>query len=164
MLINLAISLRGLGDDAQANRVSRRALELPADYTTPYHRTWLAFDDALAGATAAAAEGLGGLDVSPFDATHKYVHRMVEALLAVQQAAPPERGAACARARRQLDEAEKAFAPLTDDRPALLQAYRRCVRRLAKDGGGLSARVWSAWRSRRPRLPAATVDGKKGVG
>ena len=44
MLINLVLALRSLGDDAQANRVSRMALELPSDYTSNYHRLWLALD------------------------------------------------------------------------------------------------------------------------
>jgi tetratricopeptide (TPR) repeat protein len=164
MLINLAISLRGLKDPEQANRVSRQALELPEDYTSPYHRTWLAFDAALAGDTAAANEELQRLeDVEDFDNTHQYVHRMVQALLSVQQVAPAERGAAFLKARQQLAEAEKSLAPLKDDRLALLQSYRRCVRRLARDGGGLAGQLWSHYRRWRPRLPAATAAGKNGA-
>ena len=161
MLINLAISLRGLGDDGQANEVSHHALELPPDYTSPYHQTWLAFDAALAG-DGAAIERLKGLDVSSFDNTHKYVHHMVEVLSAVQQVAPPERPAAFRRARQQLDEAVRTITPLNDDRLALRRAYRRCVRRLAQMRGGVPALAWGRWRSWRPLLPAATTTGPNG--
>jgi hypothetical protein len=161
MLINLALSLRGLGDDAQANEVSRHAGELPPDYTSPYHQTWLAFDAALAG-DGAAIERLKGLDVSSFDNTHKYVHHLVEVLSAAQQAAPPERPAAFRSARRKLDEAVRTITPLNDDRLALRRAYRRCVSCLAQIRGGVPALMWGRWRSWRPLLPAATAIGPNG--
>ncbi|HEY7310169.1 MAG TPA: tetratricopeptide repeat protein [Gemmataceae bacterium] len=163
MLINLVLSLRGIGDDAQANAVSRQALELKPDYTTPYHRTWLAFDAALIGDSDGALERMKGLDVSAFDKTHQYVHCMIEAILEVRQASPRERGAAFAHARQCLCEAARTLAPLKDDRLALLRSYRRCVHRLAHDRGGMPARIWSRWRCWRPLLPPAEAWNPNGV-
>jgi tetratricopeptide (TPR) repeat protein len=153
MLVNLAIALRGLGDDAQANRVSRQALELPDDYTSKFHRVWLALDEALAGQSDAALERLADLDPSSFDVTHKYVHYLIDVMLSLQRAAPAERPSAFRRARRQLDDAVRTMVPLNDDRRALLAVYRRCVRRLARDRGGVPALLWSRWRCWRPMLP-----------
>jgi hypothetical protein len=48
--------------------------------------------------------------------------------------------------------------PLNDDRRALLAAYRRCVRRLARDRGGVPAFVWSRWRCWRPQLPPKAIS------
>jgi len=163
MLINLAIALRGIGDDAQANRVSRRALELTSDYTSKYHRVWLALDEVLSGNSAAAAEWLQDVKDSSLDVTHKYVHRLLEALLSVQQAAPVERSSAFRHARQQLDDAVRTMVPLNEDRRALLAAYRRCVRRMALDRGGVPAFVWSRWRCWRPHLPPAKAPEKNGT-
>jgi hypothetical protein len=41
------------------------------------------------------------------------------------------------------------------DRKAVRRVYRRCVRRLARDGGGVAAALWGWWRRLRPLLPAA---------
>jgi hypothetical protein len=161
MFINLAISLRAIGNDEQANRVNRQALELRSDYTSPYHRTWLALDEALAGNSDAALTWLKDVKVSTFDVTHKYVHRLIEVLLSVQRVPLAERSEAFRRARQQLDDAVRTMVPLNEDRLALLQAYRRCVRRLAQDRGGMSALVWSHWRCWRPMLPPAEVAKKK---
>ena len=163
MFINLAIALRGIGDNAQANRVSRRALELTSDYTSEYHRVWLALDEALTGNSTAAGEWFNDVKTDALDVTHKYVHRLVETLLSVQQAAPAERSSAFRRARQQLDEAVRTMVPLNDDRRALLAAYRRCVRRLAQDRGGVPAFVWSRWRCWRPQLPPAKAPEKNGA-
>jgi hypothetical protein len=163
MLINLAISLRGLGDDVQANGVSLHALKTKPDYTTPYHRTWLALDEALAGNGDAARARLKDLDSASFDRTHQYVYRLIETMLKMQQASPPERAAAFVRARQELDEAARTLAPLKDDRLALRHVYRRCVRRLAHDRGSVAARLWSRWRCWRPLLPPAEIPSANGA-
>src|SRR4030095_13456139 len=48
-LNGLAISLRHLGRPDEALRVSRRALQLPADHITPCHRAWVGIEAALDG-------------------------------------------------------------------------------------------------------------------
>jgi tetratricopeptide (TPR) repeat protein len=163
MLVNLAISLRGIRDDAQANRVSRQALELHSDRTSPYHRVWLALDEALTGNSAAARKGIEDIEPQSLDVTHKYVHRLIEVLLSVQEAPPAERSSAFRKARQQLDDAVRTMVPLNDDRRALLATYRRCVRRLAHDRGGMPAMLWSRWRCWRPMLPPAKAPEKNGA-
>ncbi len=49
MLLNLAVSLRNRGRWSEAAQVSARALTLPADHCTGFHRAWLALDAALDG-------------------------------------------------------------------------------------------------------------------
>jgi tetratricopeptide (TPR) repeat protein len=164
MLVNLAIALRGLGDDAQANRASRQALELPEDYTSKYHRVWLALDEALCGRTDAALEQLKGVDVSGLDVTHKYVHYLIELLLSVQRAPSEERSSAFRIARQKLDDSVGTMVPLNDDRRALMRTYRLCVRRLAHDRGGVPALLWSRWRCWRPMLPPADKPVEQGNG
>jgi len=156
MLINLVLALRGLGDDAQANRVSQRALELPEDYTSNYHRLWLALDEALAGRANEARSRLKDVDTASLDGTHKYVYGLVETLLLVQQATAAEQPVVFRRVRRQLAETARTMGPLKDDRLALMATYRRCVRRLAYDRGGMTALLWSWWRRLRPLLPLAS--------
>jgi len=153
MLINLVLALRGLSEDAQARRVSQRALELPEDYTSKYHRIWLALDEALAGHAAAARNELKDVDAASLDGTHKYISGLVEMLLLLQQTTAAERPAVFRHLRRQLAETARTMGPLKDDRLALLAAYCRCVRHLARERGGMMAFFWGWWRCRRPLLP-----------
>ena len=98
------------------------------------------------------------MDAASFDATHQYVHRLLELLLSVQQAPAAERAATFRRARRLLHESVQTMPPLQDDRPALRATYRRCLRRLAHEVGGVAARAW-ALAYCRPLLPPAQASG-----
>jgi hypothetical protein len=80
----------------------------------------------------------------------------VQSVLEVRRAAPADRRQTLAEARRRLAEAAAACRPLVQDRPAVRRAYRRCVRRLARDAGGVRAALWSCWRRLFPLLPAAS--------
>jgi cellulose synthase operon protein C len=158
VLLNLVLSLRALGRDAEANRASRRALELPPDGTTANHSVWLAFDEAVGGNRAEAAKRLAALDASRLDATHRYLHGLIEAVLSVQQAAAADRGAAFKQARQKLSGLALSGALPSEDRPAVRHAYRLCVRRLAHDRGGWTAELWGVLRELVPVLPK--VAGK----
>jgi cellulose synthase operon protein C len=147
VLLNLVLSLRAMGRDAEANRASRRALELPADGTTTYHAVWLAFDEAVGGNAAEAAKRLAEVDASRLDATHRYLHGLVEAVLLVQQAPPAERRGAFTQTRQKLRGLAQSGALPAEDRPALRHAYRLCVRRLVHDRGGWVGELWSMWRA-----------------
>jgi cellulose synthase operon protein C len=152
MLSNLVIALRALGRDEEAAAVSRRALELPPDGTAVYNRIWLALDDALAG-RAPAADPLDGASPQAFDPTHRFLAELLRGVTVVQRAAPADRPRAFAEARRQLAAAAVRSTPLVQDRPAVRRAYRRCVRRLARDRGGLVGLLWGWYRWLRPLLP-----------
>ncbi len=150
MLINLVIALRSLGRDAEANRASLKALTVAEDYTSPYHETWLALDDALAGQTEPAAERLAKLDPTRFDVTNKFLVALGKALVEVQQAGPSERKAAFKKARAAIASASAQYPIPIDDHAAILHAYRRAVRRMGKDVGGIIARAWAAFRLAEP--------------
>jgi hypothetical protein len=153
MLINLVLGLRYLGLHAEAGAVSRHALTLGTDGTTNYHRTWLAFDEALAGRAAEGLDALGDVAAKDLDPTHRSVRALVAALADIQGATPAARRAAFAAARRRLVEAAKECSPLPEDAPVVRAAYRAAVRRLGRDAGGPAARLWSLWRQLRPILP-----------
>ena len=61
-LNGLAISLRQLGAREEAVRVSRRALQLPADHIAPCHRAWVGIEAALDGTLEEAESLLAGLE------------------------------------------------------------------------------------------------------
>ncbi len=154
MLLNVVIAMRSLGRHEEARRVGRRAVELRPDHTSRYHVLWLAADEAVAGATAAAEERLKPLAPKSLDTTHRYLHGLITAVLDVQRSAAAERTAAFARSRRQLQETMAACTPLpAEDRMAVLAVYRLCVRRLATDRGGALPRLWSWWRQIEPLVP-----------
>ena len=63
MLINLVLALRGLGREADAGRVSRHALGLPADSCTPLHRPLACpWTSSLEGRSGEASARLDGID------------------------------------------------------------------------------------------------------
>lgn len=64
MLSNLALSLRELGRDAEAERVSKAALKLDDDGSSMLQRLWVALDEACGGGEAAAKSRLKGIDPS----------------------------------------------------------------------------------------------------
>jgi tetratricopeptide (TPR) repeat protein len=153
MLINLALHMRELGMTKRANKVNRRALELMAkDPTVPYHALWLVIDDALAGETDAAIEGLESIDASDLDAYHLYLRELVEAVLDVQTAQGGERKQAFTDAKRRLADAVS-VRPIIDQGDGLKPTYQRVVRRLAADVGGLGAKIWAWYRCRNPIVP-----------
>src|SRR5262249_25845548 len=139
--------------EPEANAVSRYALALPADDTTPYHGLWLAVDAALAGETAAAAKRLDGADPASWDATHRFVHALVAGLVAVQEAAPRDRPGVLGAVRRKLRDAAAACTPMVEDRRAVWRTYRRCVLRLGRDGGTIAGKLWAWSRWLEPLLP-----------
>jgi tetratricopeptide (TPR) repeat protein len=153
MLLNLVLALRGLERTDEAFRVGEHALGLPEnDFTTPYHETWLAVDEALAGQVEAAAERLEGVDADELDPYHRLLRLWAEVVLEVAKS--KEGGRAFDAARRRLRESAGALEKVRHD-PALLLTYRRVVRRIAQACGGVRAMVWARWRSSRPLLPKA---------
>lgn len=161
MLINLAIALRALGRDREAAEVSQYARDhARRDSTSIYHSVWLAFDDALAGRTAQSARmsGQHELEKDHLDSYFRVVHAMTKAMIRVQQGGR----AAFADACRELEETARAHRDLEPD-PALYRAWRKCVRRMARDAFSLKAWLWS-WRSRKnpplPKLPPSAPQAR----
>ena len=93
MLINLVLALRGLGREADAGRVSRHALGLPADSCTPLHGLWLSLDELIEGRSGEASARLDGIDASSLRPTNRYLHGLA-LILATASSTPPRRLAA----------------------------------------------------------------------
>jgi tetratricopeptide (TPR) repeat protein len=153
MLINHALHLRVLGQVAEAFRVNKYALTIAEkDYTSTFHALWMAFDDAVAGKTKSAENRLEQIDVDTLDTYHEFVYRMVEAMLALQQADHRERKRVFREVRSRIEEWVKEH-PESDQGDGMVESYRRFVRRLAKDAGTLGAKVWAWQRTIKPRIP-----------
>jgi hypothetical protein len=157
MLLNLTLALRAVGRDAAANEVSRHALTLPRDTASPCHEVWLALDSALAGQSGKSADALSAIDGEACDASHRFLHALVGGLVALQQAAPSERGRVFASVRAQWQTAVRDGTPMDEDRAAVRHAYRRALRRLAADRGGWLASLWALWRTVAPLIPPASA-------
>jgi tetratricopeptide (TPR) repeat protein len=153
MLINLVLALRALGRDDEANRVSRRALELHPDYTTPYHLIWLALDELIDGEGGEFAGKLEGLDRSRFDATNRYLWWLAEVLLKRCSTEPDVRARARDTTVGSLGSLRRQAVIPPEDYGAVLRTYRRAVRRMAADYGPARRPFWAlARRFQAPRL------------
>lgn len=158
MLANLVLALHGLGRSAAARQASQRALALKEDYTSPYHRTWLAWEAALAGDPAAPAR-LAVLSTEELDNTHLLIWELTHILCQVQQTPVVQRRQQAPAWRQQLIRHTQTRYP-ADHLPALRQAWRRSLRRLSALGLGGRFRLW-AWRQR--LIPSLCPQTKKDV-
>jgi tetratricopeptide (TPR) repeat protein len=138
MLVNLAISLRDLGREAEAREASAAALQLTRDHTSLMHEVLLACDAALGGDPGPAArlgrehEGLTG-----------YYRFLLEMARAIAASGGADRRAAFAAARRHLRAAAAAKPDLSTE-PHLRRVRRRAIARVARAraGGGALAPLW----------------------
>ncbi len=142
MLINLALTLRGLKKIDEANQVSRRALELPADYTVPYHRIWLALDDLIDGDGRQAPSLLDGHDPERYDATNRYLLTLARLLLERAQAAPAGRRSVLRLTGRRLFRFCFRHRIPMEDYDAVANTYRRVVRRMSADLDPVTGFFW----------------------
>ncbi|MHB1562003.1 MAG: tetratricopeptide repeat protein, partial [Isosphaeraceae bacterium] len=142
MLINLALALRGLGRVDAANQVSRRALELPPDYTVPYHRIWLALDNLIDGDGRQAAALLEHHDPERYDATNQYLLTLARLLLERAQAAPEERRAVLRSTGRRLFRFCLGKRIPREDYGAVAWTYYRVVRRMSADRNPITGVIW----------------------
>jgi hypothetical protein len=135
-LNGLAISLRHLGRADEAVRVSRRALQLPADHITPCHRAWVGIEAALDGSLEEADAQLDGLE-PPAESKAFY-----DALALLARAAIVMRRsgrAGYAEARRLLKESAVLAGASNRDMAPL---RRRTVDRVDREHRGFAAQLW----------------------
>jgi tetratricopeptide (TPR) repeat protein len=136
VLNGLAISLRHLHRADEALRVSRRALQLPADHITPCHRAWIGMEAALAGGLDEAESLLDGLE-PPAESKAFY-----DALVLLARAAIVMRRAGrdgYAEARRLLKESG---ALAGADNRDLAPLRRRTVDLVVREHRGFAAQLW----------------------
>ena len=135
-LNGLAISLRHLGRADEAVRVSRRALQLPADHITPCHRAWVGIEAALDGSLDEAESQLDGLE-PPAESKAFY-----DALALLARAAIVMRRsgrAGYAEARRLLKESAVLAGASNRD---IAPLRRRTVDRVVREHRGFAAQLW----------------------
>jgi hypothetical protein len=135
-LNGLAISLRRLRRPEEALRVSRCALELPADHITPCHRTWVGIEAALDGDLAEAESLLEGLEPpAESKAFYDAVVLLARAAIAIRRSG----GAAFGEAKGLVKQADGLAGRHNKDAAAL---RRRTVDRVVRERGGLAAWLW----------------------
>jgi hypothetical protein len=91
MLSDLTIALHARKRDSEAIGVSRLALELPPDQSTPNHQLWIAFEEALAGRVELASALLEETSAARLEPYFKSLRALVVAVLAVHAAPPAQR-------------------------------------------------------------------------
>jgi tetratricopeptide (TPR) repeat protein len=148
MLINLVLALRTLRRVSEANRVSRRALELTSDHTVGQHQLWLALDEAIAGDCDAAAERYRRIDPASFKATNVYLYRLAGLLLRAQepQAEPGQTRRVLKETGRELVQLGRKAAIPANSYRAVRHAYHRVVRRVARRRGPVRGSLWLLFR------------------
>ncbi len=142
MLGNLVLALRARGQVDVARTVSKHALDLPADNSTPNHTLWLALENILEGNLNAATEALKGIRPDSLDATFRFLFELVTLLVTQAQASSEDRRRVFAATNRDLAALSyRAQIPI-EDHKAILDAYRRAIRHMRRDQGGFSGHFW----------------------
>jgi cellulose synthase operon protein C len=153
MLINLVLSLRALGRDDEANRVSRRAVELSPDYTIAHHKIWLALDDILDGDGREVNVHLDGIDPPSLDCTNQYLFNLARLLTWRKHAQPVDRDRIRKSTARELASLGRKFRIPADDYRAVRRAYHRAIHRIAADYRPVTGFLWRLIRRRHaPRI------------
>jgi tetratricopeptide (TPR) repeat protein len=153
MLVNLALSLRGLGRTEEAHEVHEFALEKAnPDHSRAYHEAWLALDAALAYKAEAVQDYFMRTDLDVVDGYTLLIATFARAVLVTVTA--PDKTYAFDEARHQLTQAARTIGPLLYH-TAMRKTYRRVVWRIAKNCGGLGRKLWALWRMQNPVLPPA---------
>jgi tetratricopeptide (TPR) repeat protein len=135
-LNGLAISLRRLRRPEEALRVSRRALELPADHISACHRAWLGIEAALDGSLDEAESLLAGLQPpQESKAFYDALVKLARAAIVVRRSGR----AGYAEARRLIKESA-GLAGLNNRDMAPLR--RRTIDRVVREHRGIAAQLW----------------------
>ena len=127
MLSALVVSYRTRKAADEALEAGRRALQLAPDHSYPLHRLWAAFEEAARGDAAA---GRAALDEIAEDSLNSYYQSLRSLLRAVVDALPAALGAALKST------------PTLNQEAALLEAYRRALRRVMKSQGIFKS-IWT---------------------
>ena len=151
MLCNLMQSLRALGNDAEANRVSRFAVALPRDSTTSAHQLWLILDDLFAGPCPDAAERIGRLDRSTLKhADDQYLLGLATLLNSLRQSPSESRRSAVSSAGGEIAALGRRSPIPRPLYPILRGCYHRAITLISKEKAGLPGRLWWLWRRLNP--------------
>lgn len=137
-------TLRRQGRDDEANRASRKALEIrPTDNSESRHLVWLALDAALIGNLDEAVpmiERVGDSEELPPFA--RYLYGLALAMIRVQQTPLAGRRGAFEQSKGILTQT-RAIIPDARENATLTRLYARTVRRISQDVGGPVAGMWA---------------------
>ncbi|HID75782.1 MAG TPA: tetratricopeptide repeat protein [Planctomycetaceae bacterium] len=141
MLVNAAEAFRATGQHDQAVAVSRHALTLPPGYGQHLHHLWLATDEVLAGNIQAAREHLQYAASEPLDQDYQFLQAVVQCILDMASAAPPEGKKTFRQVRKRIIQARRTC-PTYWQEPARRRCYRQALRLIARHAGTTQARLW----------------------
>jgi cellulose synthase operon protein C len=153
MLHNLVLALHALGRDAEADAVVRQALARPAFGDLRARLLlWAAVEDALSGRLEAAKALLEGLRAEHTPADEQSLFRLVNLVLAFEQAAiqPPE----FARAERAM---MKEFLDQHPNNRTMQRVFLRALRRISERTGSRWPLWWGCGKRYQPALIAAAI-------
>jgi hypothetical protein len=145
MLVNAVEGLRATNRDEEAVEISRHATALPRGFGQHMHHLWLAADDACRGNIPTAKQHLARAGDDELDEDWQFHLLLVQAVIDMAEALPEEAGSIFREVRQRIDEARAAYRGWARE-PARRRLYRRCVARIAKYRGTLSARFWHCFR------------------
>jgi tetratricopeptide (TPR) repeat protein len=153
MLSNLAQSLRAVGNESEASRVSRFAVTLKRESATSGHELWLILDDLMAGPCPDASDRIGRLDRSILkDADDVYLLGLATILADLRQSPPESRRKAGSIAAREIAALGRR-SPVSRDLFLILGGrYRQAIAMIAEAKGGISGKFWWLWRRLRPSV------------
>ena len=144
MLSSLAIALHARKRETVALEVSRAALELTPDRSTPHHQLWLAFEEALAERTESASSLFAEAGSGPDEPRFKALRALVVAILSVESTPVAQ--------RRKIFQNERSEAPPSrDPRRALLRKSQALDHPRAQANGPVVARKIQSFLDRRDR-------------
>ena len=147
LLHSVALALRGVGREREANEVVKLALSKPsAEQQFPILKLWCAQEEALAGNTESAAAQLKDVRPAGWEPDSVVLFYLSRGVIRVQRAETKGRGEAFAAA---LDRVRDQFRhhKIHEREVMLRRQYRRCVWRMAHDSGRWGAGLVGAWRS-----------------
>ena len=131
MLHNVAQALRVTGAASEAVEVSRAALRMRGDQTTPEHSVWIACAEAIDGQTDSARDRLATVTHSELKAQPRVVHALATALIAVQTSEPGTRREVYNRHKLLLRQSPRNILASSSVRPTA----KRAVEAMAKAAG-----------------------------
>jgi tetratricopeptide (TPR) repeat protein len=153
-LINLVMSLRRLGRDAEAAEVTQHALTLRPDHTYPRHAIWRAVDMTNQLFPHDAAKMLESVQFDQLEPYYRALYRMVSIQALASEGITRDNRPERLHQLRGLVERLDADAPWIIHKPELKRQRQRALASIVRACGGLmSAPWWCKVRLLRPLLP-----------
>ncbi|MBI1347134.1 tetratricopeptide repeat protein [bacterium] len=147
MLVNAAEAYRFLQKNSEAAEISRRALSIPRDPSSPrdhgnqLHRLWLACDDVVAQRFSDAAELMQHVSANSLDENYLFLWTLVQGVLSVEASAPSERKQTFRSVSREINQAAASYQYFQQE-PARRRFFFQALATIARITGGWRPRLW----------------------